>query len=129
MNIDSAQVTGNHYAGALAGFVLFSTIDKCSVTNAAVSCVYDNDDDSGDKAGALIGYIAGTVSPASVTNCFAKSSTVNADRDAGQLIGCAHSLQTQTDNTAQDVTVTCNNSSQTDKSGQNINNTIVGRIV
>lgn len=133
VNIDGAVVSGNHWVGALAGFVTHSTIDNCSVTNAQVSCVFGNEDDSGDKAGALVGYISGDYpgiyQASAVTNCSATSSTVNADRDAGQVIGCTWETVDTTGTTADSsVVVTGNNTSGSSKSGQNINNTVVGRI-
>lgn len=133
LKIDGAQVQGNHWVGALAGFVSHSTINNCSVSNADVSCVFNNEDDSGDKAGALIGYISGDYTDryqaSAVTNCSATGSTVNADRDAGQVIGCTWEIVDTTGTTATDVTVSGNNTnSDTTKSGQNINNTVVGRI-
>ncbi len=132
VNIESAQVTGNHWVGALAGFVTHSTIDNCSVTNVQVSCVFNNEDDSGDKAGALVGYISGdytNIYPASaVTNCSAINSAVDADRDAGQVIGCTWETVDTTGTTANNVTVTGNGSSASAKSGQNINEAVVGRI-
>ncbi len=140
LNINGAEIVGHHWVGALAGLVRASKVDNCNVENIKLSCVYDDiAEDNGDKAGAMIGYATFSRKPGSqletvVTNCSVKNSTVNAVRDAGQLIGCidASSSKMLSNNTALNVTVTANDSAEgTDeagKKGQNIQNAIYGRF-
>ncbi len=136
--VDGAMVHGNHYVGTIVGKALNSNISNCIVRNAYVNCTYANDDESGDKAGAVVGHIAkGTRQgdAASITNCIVIDSEVRADRDAGQVIGCLSNGAVSENNMVEgNVTVSCNNSSNGlaeagyNKSGTNINNDIIGRI-
>lgn len=130
LKLDDAYVVGNHFVGGLVGFGIGSKITNCHVDDVEVDCVYENDDDSGDKAGALVGFLSNE--GAIVNNCSADDCEVKADRDAGQLIGCLSNGATQENNKVYDVEVSCNNSSSHvqdySKRGQNIKNEIVGRI-
>ena len=133
VKITGATVVGNHYVGTVVGFGLNSAISGCVVKNAAVSCTFADSDESGDKAGVIVGQFARTNSAsavASITNCSATSSTVDADRDAGQIIGCLDNNPTQTGNTAKKVAVSYNRTgeSKSKNTGKNINNAVVGRI-
>jgi len=132
LTINKANVKGNHYVGVITGFNLNATIDNCHIKNGNVDSVYANDDDSGDKAGAIAGHFARGIyqdDSASLTNCSVENTTVKADRDAGQVIGCLSNGATQSQNTAEDVTVSWNESGNTEnKSNTNITNDIVGRI-
>ena len=128
-----AQVVGNHYVGIIAGFSLNSKIEACVVDRAAVSCIYADADESGDKAGIIVGQFARTknaTAVASIKNCRAVDCTVDADRDAGRIIGCLDNDPTQTGNSATRVEVSCNNSGagKSEKTGTNITNGIVGRV-
>jgi len=136
--VDGAMVYGNHYVGTIVGKAINSNISNCMVRNAYVNCMYANDDESGDKAGAVVGHIAkGTRQgdAASITNCIVIDSEVQADRDAGQVIGCLSNGAVSENNMAEgNVNVSCNNSSEGlaqpdyDKSGTNITNDIIGRV-
>lgn len=131
LTIDGANVKGNHYVGVVTGFNLNAIIDNCHVKNATVDNTYANDDDSGDKAGAIAGHFAKGIlenDSASLTNCTVENTTIKADRDAGQVIGCLDDAS-QSNNTANKVTVSWNESGSTEnKSNTNITNDIVGRI-
>lgn len=132
LTIDTAEVKGNHYVGVLTGFNLNATIDNCHVKNGNVNSIYANEDDSGDKAGAIAGHFARGLYEqdiATITNCSVTNTIVKADRDAGQVIGCLSNGATQSNNSANNVKVEWNESGNTEnKSGTNINNGIVGRI-
>ncbi len=132
LNVEDANVKGNHYVGAIVGFSVDSNITNCHVDDAIIDCVYSNADESGDKAGAVVGHFAKGIynaSVATILNCSAEDCIVKADRDAGQVIGCLSNGATNTDNTAEEVTVSWNQSGSTPgKSNTNINNTVVGRI-
>ena len=109
-----------------------ATITNCHVKNSKVDSVYKNEDDSGDKAGAIAGHFAKGMyqdDTASLTNCSVENTTIKADRDAGQVIGCLSNGATQDNNTATNVNVSWNESGNTEnKSNTNITNEIVGRI-
>lgn len=133
LKVTGATVVGNHFVGTVAGFALNSNITKAVVKNASVSCVYKDADESGDKVGAIVGQIAAgirTGDAASIKNSSATDCTVNADRDAGQLIGCLNNGATQTSNAATRVSVTWNESGKniTAKTNTNIKNEKVGRV-
>lgn len=135
LKIENAVIQGNHYVGAVAGFSMDSNIFDCEVENAVIDCVYNNPDDSGDKAGVIVGHFARgyqQTSNAVIENCWAKECSVSADRDAGQVIGCLVNDAINLNNIAEEVTVSWNRSSEDvldyDKGNKNINNTIVGRI-
>ena len=126
IRIDGAKVTGNHYVAVVVGFTYFSVIDDCDVKNASISCTLLNDDENGDKAGIITGY----VDESDMTNCNVEDCTVSASRDAGQLIGCeSNGLASDgeeditTGNSATNVVVSWNNTG----TGANINNAFVGR--
>ena len=138
LEVKNAVVSGNHYVAAVVGFGSGIKIDNVKVYNADVNCVYKNDDESGDKAGALLGYAGNNTITTTVSNCVVQNSTVKADRDAGQLIGSLTvktSIEEQvTDNynLAFNVIVTWNQSSAnvpgyTD-GNSNIRNELVGRV-
>lgn len=132
LTINKANVKGNHYTGIITGFNLNATIANCHVKNSVVNCLYANEDDSGDKAGAIAGHFAKGMyqeDVASLTNCSVEDTKVKADRDAGQIVGCLSNGATQNSNTSTKTTVSWNESGSTqNKSNTNITNDIVGRI-
>ena len=135
IKVNGAIVEGNHYVAVIAGFAAGVIIDDCKVENAVIDCIYANDDESGDKAGLIVGYVGSSpVRTSVITNCSGANSTVKADRDAGQLIGTMAKAGSQSNNTATDVIVEWNESStgKVDESyvkeNTNITNNIVGRV-
>ena len=125
-----AVVRGNYATAVIAGFNCGVVIEKCTVKNASVSCIYANAEESGDKAGLIAGYVSSRNGGSQIKNCKAYDSTVDADRDAGKLIGGMAAATTQTSNTATRVSVTWNESGKniTAKTNTNIKNEIVGRV-
>jgi len=126
IRINGAEISGNHYVAAVVGFTYFSSIDDCDVVNASISCTLFNEDENGDKAGVITGY----VDESDMTNCNASDCTVSASRDAGQLIGCESNGMASdgeeditTGNSATNVVVSWNNTG----TGANIKNEFVGR--
>ena len=126
IRIDGAAVSGNHYVAAVVGFTYFSTIDDCDVVNASITCSLLNEEENGDKAGVITGY----VDESNLTNCNVSYCTVSASRDAGQLIGCESNGMASngeeditTGNSANDVVVLWNNTG----TGKNIRDEFVGR--
>ena len=130
LTVDGAVVRGNYATAVIAGFNCGVVIEKCTVKNASVSCIYANAEESGDKAGLIAGYVSSRNGGSQIKNCKAYDSTVDADRDAGQLIGGMAAATTQTGNTATRVSVTWNESGKniTAKTNTNIKNEIVGRV-
>ncbi len=122
VNVVNAQVEGNHYVGALVGWSTFTSFENCSVSNAKISCKYHNEDDSGDKAGALVGLLQ----QGTATNCSATDSTVSAGRDAGQLFGCLAGYTTLTYLTECEATNVVVSHDGTGE-GTNIQNEVFGR--
>ena len=118
LTVDHANVTGSHWTGAIVGY-LSGEISGCTVTNSSVVCTNKNSEANGDKAGLITGYINGT--QGTVTNCTGSNSTVQAYRDAGQLVGAAKSTQVS-GCTATNVTVT-------GTGGGNIRNEVIGRLL
>ena len=140
ITVEDAEVKGNHYVAAVVGFATGAEIDNCHAIDVEISCIYKNSDESGDKAGAVLGFIANSAyENSAVKNCTAKDSEVDADRDAGKVIGCVatnnygtSTTATNTNNTAgNDVEVEYNETGKnvSAKSGYNITNDIVGREV
>ena len=140
LNINNATITGNHFVATVVGHARGTTIENVNVEGATISCNYLDADESGDKAGVVVGFIG--ISPENgslVKNCSAKNSSVNAARDAGQIIGCISvlditSIETenravQQDNMAYNVVVTDNNETQNTDTNDNIKNDIYGRLV
>lgn len=126
INVNNAVVKGNHYVAVIVGYAYKGVVvEDCKVKNAEVVCTYDNVDDSGDKAGTIVGLLQ-TLS--TVTDCSAENSTVSAARDGGQLIGCIIYGSVQAGNLANNVTVTDNNDVQNADNNDNIRNEIVGRV-
>lgn len=125
VKIDGAVVEGNHYTSALVGYCRGATISDCIIKNADVNCLYLNEEESGDKAGAICGYGG----YGRIERCSAENSVIKADRDAGQILGgggCSIS-----NSVATGVIVQWNHSSENiegyTRGGENIKEELVGR--
>lgn len=134
VTIDNATVSGHRRVAALVGYLQFGEVTNCTVKNSTITATHKDDDRCGDKAGAVIGFVAPNGANAVVSNCSAEKCTVKAARDAGQVIGMASTANANNavdvaSLSATDVTVlevennTCNDSG----AGNNINNSLVGR--
>ena len=129
VKVEGANVEGHHYVGVIAGYmesIPNCTIENCHVSNAAVTCSnYEGGLNEGDKCGGIVGYAGNAGS--SVKGCSVSNSTVKANRDAGQVVGCAKE-EYVTDCTATNVTVSqYSPAGNGSSSGANINNAIIGR--
>ena len=111
LTVTDATVTGNHWAGVIAGYSTANgmTIDSCTVTNSTVSIapeLVDSKYDNGDKAGGIIGYC---VYGDTVTNCTVEDCTIKGYRDIGGIVGCAmgdkETKTNITNNTVNNVTL------------------------
>ena len=116
LTMDNANVTGSHWTGAIVGY-LSGGISGCTVKNSSIVCTNKNSEANGDKAGLITGYI----NKGTVTNCTGMNSTVQAYRDAGQIVGAAKSTQVS-DCSATNVTVT-------GTGGGNIRNEVIGKLL
>ncbi len=91
LTVDGATVSSSHYAGVVCGYASVDVgmrIENCHVKNATLVCTTEqigaNEYDNGDKAGAIIGYMAaGGV----VTGCTVENTKVTAYRDLGGIAG------------------------------------------
>ncbi len=130
--IDGAKVASSHYAGVVAAYLGAhggkATISDVTVKNAKVSCVYYGTDQEGDKAGIIAGYLNPGV--ADVINCSAVDCTVDAVRDAGQLVGCAYYTNTVS-GSAENVAVTVNATAPESytRTGEFVRNEFVGKLI
>ena len=88
LNFVNANVTSHHYAGVVAGYSSAngSKIINCHVADSSVTSVYEGGENTGDKAGGIIGYC---VDGDTVNGCSVTDVTVTANRDAGGIAGCA----------------------------------------
>jgi len=120
LTIDGASVNGNHFVGAITGYTQ-GAITGCTVKNATINCtVFKDANDAivedGDDAGAVTGMVG---EDGSVSNCKAENCTINAAKDAGQVVGTAKESQV-TMCSVDNVTVV-------GAGTKNRNNTIIGR--
>lgn len=110
LTIENATVVGDHYVGAIVGYMQAGTIESCvvktSTVTAACKATSDNNSPCGDKAGALVGYMNNN--SCKVINSSASNCTVTAARDAAKLIGYSYSGNTHTGLSATGVTVSAN---------------------
>ena len=103
LTISDVTVTGINHVAAIAGDALCATIDSCVVKNAKITTAVKNNDD-GDKAGAIAGYLSAEPN-ASVTNCRAEGCTIKGYRDIGGLVGYANAAATITGNSVVNTTI------------------------
>lgn len=106
LTVENANVSGSHYVGAIVGYLQFGSVENCIVKNATVTATHKNDGRCGDKAGALIGYVAPNGNDTKVSNCKAIDCTVSAARDAAKLIGYGYAGSNFANLVAERVTVT-----------------------
>ena len=101
--IDNFNLSANHYAGAIVGWVEGSgvTVDRCTVSNGEIT-VTVSDKDLGDKAGGIVGFAhSGTY-----TNNTVSGVVINGYRDLGGVAGNLQGSGIVMDNTVTNVSVT-----------------------
>ncbi|MBQ0101462.1 MAG: SipW-dependent-type signal peptide-containing protein [Firmicutes bacterium] len=103
LTIDGANVSGINHVAAIAGNALCTKIEDCTVKNAVITTSVKNNDD-GDKAGAVAGYLSAEPA-ASITGCTVENCTVTGYRDIGALVGMANGTSNVTGNTVTNCTV------------------------
>ncbi|MBP3663956.1 MAG: hypothetical protein J6J03_02220, partial [Tyzzerella sp.] len=124
VKIDGATVKGNHNVAAIVGYTYSGKISGCTVSNAEITCTHANGDACGDKAGVIVGYAGGE---SRISDCTATSCKVTAGRDAGQLIGAGYHVSVSNCR-ATDVVVSAHEDNS-DCTGANINNAVIGRVL
>ena len=101
--IENFNITANHYAGAIVGWVEGSkvTVDGCTVRNGEIT-VTVSDKDLGDKAGGIVGFAhSGTY-----TNNTVSGVVINGYRDLGGVAGNLQGTGVVKDNKVTNVIVT-----------------------
>ena len=109
---DKANVKGINHVGVIIGGTDDCGVENCTVKNSTVlSYVKDNDD--GDKAGAIVGYLCSQPT-AYVKGCTVENCSVTGYRDVGGVVGYANYTSNSTlevsGNTVKNTTITCDNS-------------------
>lgn len=120
LTVDTARVEGHHFVCTAIGYSHKSTIKNITVKNATVIGSYGDSEENGDKVGGVIGYAA---TASEVEDCSISNSSVKAVRDCAKVIGWLSSTSTNTNATAENVTVAHNSGSAPagyEKDGRNI---------
>lgn len=101
-------IYGSHWAGAVVA-VMYGSVSNCEVSGGKVILAPSWNDtryDDGDKAGALVGYLAASGNGTDkVYNNTVKNVTVKAYRDVAALVGCANNIDLMSGNTIQDCSI------------------------
>lgn len=109
IKVTDANISGCHYAGAVAS-VLFGTVEGCEVSNSTivllpefVGGVFDN----GDKAGALVGYLAdnGGTGADKVINNKVSGVNVKGYREVAGLVGRANTIDEMSGNVVENCEI------------------------
>lgn len=82
---DNATVKGINHVGVVVGHAIYCFIENCTVKNSSIT-TYVKDNDDGDKAGAIVGYLSGE-SGAYVKNCTVDTCNITGYRDCGGVAG------------------------------------------
>lgn len=108
VNIISPKVYGSHYAGAVAA-VMYGSVMNCTVTGGEVLLLPNRENnryDNGDKAGALVGYLAANgVGNDKILNNTVDGVKVKAYRDVAALVGCANNIDAMSGNVVKNCNV------------------------
>ena len=108
INIINPSIYGCHYAGAVVAH-MFGTVMNCKVIGGEVVLMpnYENGRfDNGDKAGALVGYLAATgVGTDKIINNTVDGVKVKAYRDVAALVGCANEIHDMSGNEVKNCSI------------------------
>ena len=108
VNIVSPTIYGSHYAGAVVAH-MFGSVMNCNVSGGEIIILpnYENGRfDNGDKAGALVGYLADTgVGGDKILNNTVDGVKIKAYRDVAALVGCASNIDAMSGNTVKNCHV------------------------
>ena len=86
VTIKNATVKGHYKAAAVVADANCTYVDNCHVEDATIISTPYNKDDA-NNAGAIVGYLAGEVAWAKVTDCSVKNSNITAYRDVAAVVG------------------------------------------
>ena len=106
VKVTGANISGCHYAGAVAAR-LFGTIEGCEVSNTTIVLlpnVVTTSFDNGDKAGALVGYLAAN-DVNKVINNKVSGVNVKAYRDVAALVGRANTIDEMSGNVVENCEI------------------------
>ena len=110
LNIDHATITSTHYAGGIAGQLLYeSKVDNCKVTNTTIISTpedYNLDEkyDNGDKVGGIVGHCSSN--GAVISNCLVENCSITGYRDIGGIDGYAEGDLSIENCTVKNTTIT-----------------------
>lgn len=108
INLVKPMVYGSHYAGAVVA-VMRGTVSNCKVLGGEVILAPNLDGerfDNGDKAGALVGYLADNDTRSEkILNNTVDGVKVKAYRDVAALVGCANYIVDMSGNTVKNCSI------------------------
>ena len=108
LKMENVNITSTHYAGGIAahlGSENGKVISNCHVSGGTITStpeLVNGSYDNGDKAGGILGYVAGIDK---VTNCTATNLTIQGYRDLGGIVGIANGNSTVSGCTATGITI------------------------
>lgn len=108
VNVVEPKIYGSHYAGAVVAH-MFGTVSNCRVEGGEIIVMpnyVDGRFDNGDKAGALVGYLAASgVGSDKIINNTVVGVSVKAYRDVAALVGCANVIADMSGNTIENCSI------------------------
>lgn len=90
LKLQNVDVNGNYMTGAIVGDGSCVTIENCQVIGGTVTStphVVNGNNDDGNHAGGIVGYLAADGGNASVKNCTVDGLTITAYRDVAGIAG------------------------------------------
>ncbi len=125
VKFDGVKITANGYTGVVAGYIENHVTPEAQIFNCHVNNATISSKANGEAKGAKVGGIVGIFTdPAHVTNCSVSNTSIDAARDAGQIVGATY-IDRVVNCTATNVNVTANGTGD----GSNIRNELIGRIL
>ena len=111
LTIIEPSIYGSHYAGAVVAH-MFGTVMDCKVIGGDIVLMPNTVNgrfDNGDKAGALVGYLAATGNGTDkIINNTVEGVSVMAYRDVAALVGCANDIKDMSGNTIKNCSIIVN---------------------
>ena len=128
IKFDGVKITSTSYSGVVAGYMegldSYDTyIDNCHVNNAVISSKV-NGGAKGAKVGGIVGMMT-QYKDVFVKNCSVSNTSIDAARDAGQVVGATYYEDHVVNCKATNVTVKANGTGD----GSNIRNELIGRVI
>lgn len=126
LTVKDADIKGHYKSGVIVGDGLCARIEKCAVENAKIVVTPFNNDDA-NHVGGIVGYLSGE-SVAYVKDCSVKNAEITAYRDVAGVVGTANQTAEVSGCTAENVTVTADQTSEYKEVKVSNAGAIVGRI-